>query len=164
MSCEKLKSGRTPIKHCKNNRGFTLLEVIIALGIVAVGILAVSRVIAGFADTTFSLEQRLLANWVASNQLESLRILKVKPVVGVTHGAEQMADRTWYFRQKTSTTADPFLFRIDITVYADKDETEEVGELYGYFLDLEQLNLPIVTSKLLIHSRLPLLPGGRRLG
>jgi len=147
MSCEKLKS-RPSTKHWKSSQGFTLLEVIIALGIVAVGILAVSRVITGFAETTISLEQRLLANWVASNRLETHRIFKTSPLVGVTRGSEQMADQTWYFREKITATADPLLFRIDITVFRDKEETEEVGELYGYLLDVEKLNLPIITSGL----------------
>ena len=145
MSCEKLKS-RPSNKRWKNSRGFTLLEVIIALGVVAVGILAVSKAITGFAETTISLEQRLLANWVASNRLETLRIQKIIPVVGVSHGSEQMASQTWFYREKITATADPLLFRVDITVYADKEETEEVGSLYGYLLDVKKLNLPIITS------------------
>jgi general secretion pathway protein I len=146
MSCEKWKS-RPLSNHWKNSQGFTLLEVIIALGIVAVGILAVSRAITGFADTTISLEQRMLASWVASNRLETLRILKASPKIGTTHGSEEMAERVWYFRETTTATADPYLFRIDITVYADKEETEEVGQLYGYLLNERELNLPIITSE-----------------
>jgi general secretion pathway protein I len=145
MNFEKLKS-RPPTKHWKNSQGFTLLEVIIALGIVAVGILAVSRAITGFAETTISLEQRLFANWVASNRLETHRIFRTSPVVGETRGSEEMADQTWYFREKITATADPLLFRIDISVYSDKEETEEAGSLYGYLLDVEKLNLPIITS------------------
>ena len=145
MSCEKWKS-RPQSNHWKNNQGFTLLEVIIALGIVAVGILAVSRAITGFADTTVTLEQRMLASWVASNRLETLQIIKASPIVGTTHGSEEMADRVWYFRETTKATADPYLFRIDITVFADKDETEEVGQMHGYLLNEKELNLPIITS------------------
>ena len=142
MSCEKLKSGPSS-KHWKNSQGFTLLEVIVALGIVAVGILAVSRAITGFADTTISLEQRLLANWVASNRIEYLRILKTRPVAGVTHGSEEMADRVWHFQEKMSATADPYLYRVDIAVFSDKDETDEVGQLYGYLLNYADLNPPV---------------------
>jgi general secretion pathway protein I len=146
MRCGKWKS-RPLSNHWKNSQGFTLLEVIIALGIVAVGILAVSRAITGFADTTITLEQRMLASWVASNRLETLHILKESPIVGTTHGSEEMADRVWYFRETTTATADPNLFRIDITVFADKEETEEVGQLYGYLLNEAGVNLPIITSE-----------------
>jgi len=117
-----------------------------ALGIVAVGILAVSRAITGFAGTTLSLEQRMVASWVASNRFETHRILKTTPVVGTTHGSEEMAGHTWYFSEITTTTADPNLFRIDIVVFTDRDETEEAGNMYGYLLNYEAVNQPIITG------------------
>ena len=145
MRCGKWKSAqlRSSLKTC---RGFTLLEVIISLGIVAVGILAVSRAITGFAGTTLSLEQRMVAGWVASNRLETHRILKTTPVVGTTHGSEEMAGHVWYFRETTTTTADPSLFRLDIVVFTDPDETEEAGNMYGYLLNYEAVNQPIITG------------------
>ena len=145
MRCGKWKSAqlRSSLKNC---RGFTLLEVIIALGIVAVGILAVSRAITGFAETTLTLEQRMVASWVASNRLETHRILKTPPVVGTSHGSEEMAGRVWYFRETTTTTADPNLFRLDIIVFTDRDETEEAGSIYGYTLNYDAVNQPIITG------------------
>lgn len=138
----------------KNCRGFTLLEVIIALGIVAVGILAVSRAITGFAGTALALEQRMVANWVASNRLETHRILKTFPVAGTTHGSEEMAGQVWYLRETTTATADPNLFRLDIIVFTDKDETEEAGNIYGYLLNQEAVNAPVITSRSFIDSTL----------
>lgn len=140
---------RSSLKNC---RGFTLLEVIVALGIVAVGILAVSRAITGFAGTTLSLEQRMVANWIAGNRLETHRIVKTIPVVGTSHGSEEMAGHVWYFSETTTATADPNLFRIDITVFTDKDETEEAGNMYGYLLNQTAINAPVVTSKSLLQS------------
>jgi len=134
MRCGKWKSVRCS-KRPGMCQGFTLLEVIIALGIVAVGILAVSRAITGYAETTATLEQRMVANWVAANRLETLRMLASKPVPGTTHGSEEMAGRVWYFRETISTTADPLLFRLDIVVSSDREETEKVGMLSGYLLD-----------------------------
>ena len=145
MRCGKWKSAQLRIS-LRNSRGFTLLEVIISLGIVAVGILAVSRAITGFAGTTLTLEQRMVASWVASNRLETHRILKTTPVVGTTHGSEEMAGHVWYFSETTTTTADPNLFRLDIVVFTDRDETEEAGNMYGYLLNYEAVNQPIVTS------------------
>ena len=116
------------------------------MGIVAVGILAVSRAITGFAGTTLTLEQRMVASWVASNRLETHRILKTTPVVGTTHGSEEMAGHVWYFSETTTTTADPNLFRLDIAVFTDSDETEEAGNMYGYLLNYEAVNQPIITG------------------
>ncbi len=145
MRCGKWKSARCS-KRLGLCQGFTLLEVIIALGIVAVGILAVSRAITGYAETAATLEQRMVANWVATNRLETLRVLAIKPVPGTDHGSEEMAERVWYFRVTTTTTADPYLFRVEIIVFADRDETEEVRQLYGYLLDESVLILPIITG------------------
>lgn len=153
MRCEKWKSvqcskrsGLCQVRLCK---GFTLLEVIIALGIVAVGILAVSRAITGYAGTTAALENRMVANWVAGNRLETLRMLAAKPVVGTEHGSEEMADRVWYFSETFSTTADPLLFRVEVTVFADRDETDEVGMLTGYLLE----------TPVIINTNIPAIPG-----
>ena len=128
------------------SRGFTLLEVIIALGIVAVGILAVSRAMTGYIENTAALEQRVVASWVASNRLESLRILKSIPEPGTTDGSEQMAGTTWHYRQTVSTTADPLLFRVDITVYLDDQYSDQVAEMTGYLLNNEAINNPQETT------------------
>lgn len=122
--------------------GFTLLEVIVALGIVAVGILGVARAMNGYVDTTSALEQRVVASWVAANRLEYLRISKAIPVAGETRGTDRMGGRTWYFRETTTATADPLLFRIDISVYADKEQTDEVGRMTGYLLNNEVVDEP----------------------
>lgn len=113
-------------------QGFTLLEVIVALGIVAVGILAVSKSMSGHARTLIEAEDRMIGYWVAANQLEYERIVRSVPVTGEKSGRVDMAERTWFYSQTTSTTADPRLFRIDINVYTDESEQDQVGSLFGY--------------------------------
>lgn len=118
-------------RHCK---GFTLLEVIVALGIVSVGILGVSRAMSGHITTLSNTEQRVLANWVASNRLDSLRIARTQPVVGTVTGSESMGGRDWYYQQETEETADPLLYRVDVRVYADQTSEEVVGGMFGYLM------------------------------
>jgi len=113
-------------------RGFTLLEVIVALGIVTVGILAVSKAMSGHANTLLGSEERMIGYWVAANQLEYARIIKTIPVAGENRGRVDMADRTWFYREATSPTADPRLFRVDINVFTDEKEEDQVGYLFGY--------------------------------
>lgn len=117
-----------------NSKGFTLLEVIIALGIVSVGILAVSQAMVSHVDTVTKIEQRMTGFWVASNRFETLRLHKTEPVVGEVTGTEQMAGRTWYYREATETTADPALFMVNIRVYLDEEGEQEAGSLFGYLL------------------------------
>ena len=113
-------------------QGFTLLEVIVALGIVAVGILAASKAMSGHANTLLASEERVVAYWVAANQLEYARIIKTIPVAGENSGKVDMAERTWFYREKTTATADPHLFRVDLTVFTDESEEDQVGYLFGY--------------------------------
>lgn len=144
MNWGKWKSGQA-----SNCRGFTLLEVIVALGIVTVGVLAIARAVTGYVETTSVLKQRMVGNWVAANRLESLRILKITPVLGSTHGSEEMAGRVWYFRETITATSDPLLFRVEITVFTDKDETTEAGNMFGYVLNANEVLIPDVEAFIL---------------
>ena len=126
------KSNLTPAR--APQKGFTLLEVIVALGIVAVGILAVSKAMSGHANTLIGSEDRMIGYWVAANQLEYARIIKTVPVAGEKSGRTDMAERTWFYRETTSSTADPRLYRVDIKVFTDEDEEHQVGFLFGYRL------------------------------
>lgn len=60
------------MKQEKNN-GFTLLEIVIALAIVAIAMLALSESISQSANVTNEVEKRLFASWLAANQIERLR-------------------------------------------------------------------------------------------
>ncbi|HBE91673.1 MAG TPA: type II secretion system protein GspI [Gammaproteobacteria bacterium] len=116
------------------SKGFTLLEVIVALGIVSVGILAVSQAMVSHVGSVATVEQRMTGFWVASNRFETLRIQKTEPAVGEVTGSEQMAGRTWYYRESTEKTADPALFMVNVSVYLDEAGDEEAGSLFGYLL------------------------------
>lgn len=116
----------------RNMRGFTLLEVIVALGIVSVGILAVSRAMTGYVGSLANAEDRVVANWVAVNQLETLRLTNIRPVAGTGSGVEEMAGRMWRFETTTSATADEALFRVDVRVFAAGDDESEAGSVFGY--------------------------------
>ena len=117
-----------------NSKGFTLLEVIVALGIVSVGILAVSQAMVSHVGNVAKIEQRMTGFWIASNRFETLRIHKTEPVIGEVTGTEQMAGRTWYYRETTKTTADPDLFMVNIRVFLDEAGEQEAGSMLGYLL------------------------------
>jgi len=113
-------------------QGFTLLEVMVALAIVSVGILGVSRAMSGHVGSLTGLEQRMYGTWVAANRLEMLRIGRVPPVSGENHGSEEMAGTTWYYREVIRETADPALYRVDVRVYLDEATEDQVADLHGY--------------------------------
>ncbi len=124
---------RLPPKRRKpTNRGFTLLEILVALAIAATGITAMVTAISDYAGRTITLETKLYSAWVASNRLAELSIGRAWPAAGRSEGSSTMAGRTWYFSEEITTTSEPEIARVDITVYSDEDREVETGFLFGY--------------------------------
>lgn len=112
--------------------GFTLLEVLVALAVLAVGVTAAVQAGAGLAGRSAELDARWLATWVAADRIAEHRLLGDWPVTGEHQGEARQGGRRWYYREAVTGTADPDIRRIDIRVYADADRRREVGYLFGY--------------------------------
>lgn len=118
----------------KNELGFTLLEILVALFIVAIGIAAVSKATGSTISTAQRVENRLMANWVSSNQLAELRLSRIWPSANESDSKVDYADRTWHVKQKISTTPDADILRVDIQVYVDGDFSDLAGSMFGYLV------------------------------
>ena len=66
----------------KPSRGFTLIEVLVALAIVAVALAAGARAASSLTDNADRLAQVLAAQWCADNQMTGLRLARVLPGIG----------------------------------------------------------------------------------
>ena len=96
--------------------GFTLIEVLVALVIVACGMGALMATLASAARTTVQLRERALAQWVALNRISETRLAAVQAGVGKTDGETTLANFKWKWVQ---TVTDPGLAgirRVDVTV------------------------------------------------
>ena len=116
----------------KVERGFTLLEILAALAIAVVGIAAVVNTTTTAVDILQSTENRILGSWVASNRLAELRISREWPSAITRDLSAELGGRVWYYREKISTTEDPDLLRVDLSVYTDKDQEQLSTEMFGY--------------------------------
>jgi len=110
---------KTPPTHTK---GFSLLEVLIAMAIISIALLALSRTGAGVPRQLAGLEQRTLAQWVAQNAIADIRIKERFPNVGSREGREEMGARTWHWRAQVQDTSDVSIRRIDVSVYLDGND------------------------------------------
>ena len=116
-------------------RGFTLLEMLIAIAIIGIIGAAVSTAIGGVANQTRSLEQRTIANWIASNQLTRMRMLQRRQAQSLGEGKRQtrlvFADRQWEVETQIKTTDHPWISRVEVSVYESSDEEGRQGP-YSY--------------------------------
>ncbi len=98
--------------------GFTLIEVLVALAVIAVALLALTRT-AGLQVQAFDgLRERTLAGWVAANVLAETRLAPTAPSTGRSDGHERLGDRDWRWTREVQPTPEPTIRRIDIRVFA----------------------------------------------
>ncbi|MGH8221312.1 MAG: type II secretion system minor pseudopilin GspI [Steroidobacteraceae bacterium] len=103
---------------CRRPRGFTLIEVLVALAIVAIGMAAVLEAVGSSADTAMYLREKTLAEWIACNQVAYARLQAQPPAKGSSDGELDYAGRHWRWHQVVSDgELDlPGIEQIDVTV------------------------------------------------
>ncbi|HEY0180376.1 MAG TPA: type II secretion system minor pseudopilin GspI [Dokdonella sp.] len=112
-------------------RGFTLIEVLIALAVVALALLALTRT-AGLEVQRFdALRERTLAGWVAANVLAETRLADAFPATGRSDGRARLGGREWRWTRDVQATADAEIRRIDVNVYAG-DASAPSATLSGF--------------------------------
>lgn len=114
-----------------NRRGFTLLEVLIALVVVALALLALTRTAGSQVSRFDGLRERTLAGWVAANVLSETRIATPLPAVGKRDGRTRLGNRDWRWSLQVQATDDADMRRLDVQVFAG-DATEPSASLTGF--------------------------------
>ena len=97
-------------------KGFTLIEVMVALTIVALSLTAVTASISQMINAAESMRNRTYASWIAQNRISELRLADAPPKVGSSDGEVQYANTDWTWRAIVSETGVDDLFRIDVSV------------------------------------------------
>ena len=96
--------------------GFTLLEVLVALVVVAVAVAALGRAGSQALDSQAELERRTWALWVADNALAELQ-LEPGVSTGQRQGSSDMGGRTWYWEMLIQPAPGGELLRVDVAVH-----------------------------------------------
>jgi general secretion pathway protein I len=100
----------------RNNQGFTLLEVMVALTIVALSLTAVAASMSQMIISAQSMRDRTYASWIAQNRIAELRLAPETPRVGASNGEVQFANTDWSWRAVVAETGVDDLYRIDVAV------------------------------------------------
>lgn len=98
-------------------RGFTLLECLVALAILAVALTAALRALGSSAHSTANLREHTLASWVAQNRLAELRATGAFPPLGASDGEAQQAGRSYRWRETVERTPNPLFRRVKVRVF-----------------------------------------------
>jgi general secretion pathway protein I len=96
--------------------GFTLVEILVALAIVAVALAAGMRALAQSADGATTLKSRTLALWVAQNRLANAQLAQPWPAAGTSEGDASQAGARFVWRETVSGTPNPAFRKIEIVV------------------------------------------------
>jgi general secretion pathway protein I len=113
-------------------RGFTLIEVLVALAIVVIGMATIMGALTSSANSVSYLRDRTFGQWVALNQIANVRlaasIAHQQPSAGDSNGDTDFAGRSWHWRQLVTATEIPGVMRIDVSVRpAEVKGTDESG-------------------------------------
>lgn len=103
-------------------RGFTLLEVLIALAVLSIGVLAGLRALGVCAQSLADLQDRELAQWIAEDRLAEMRAYALFPPPGANERTVQQARRLFRVREEVKTTPNALFRRVDVRVYAQGDD------------------------------------------
>ncbi len=104
--------------------GFTLLEVLIALVVLAVALASLVKGVGGNASNEAYLRDKTLAQWVALNVVAEMQLAEKWPDKGKKQGNETMGGYEWFWRTEISDTFDEDVRRLEVKVRRN-DDTDE---------------------------------------
>jgi general secretion pathway protein I len=96
--------------------GFTLIEVLIAVFVVALGIGSLLSTISASARATGQMRDQSMARWVALNRLAELRLSRERPAVGTNSGQAELGNMQWTWRQVITDPGLAGVLRVDVAV------------------------------------------------
>jgi general secretion pathway protein I len=116
--------------------GFTLLEVLIALAVLALAMGAAIKAVSDYTNNQAYLRDRTMAMWVARNVLVQFQVENEWPEVGERKGTEDMGSREWRWLAVISQTEEAELRRLDVKVFSleSEDDDSPLSVLSGFLV------------------------------
>ena len=129
----RFQRGESRVARGIRTHGFTLIEVLVALTILAIALAAASRAARVATDSAQETRLRTLATWVAQNRIAELTATNAFPGVGNVNGNSAMAGAEFSWQQATSTTPNAAFRRVELTVLQPGD-TRYLVKLNAYLV------------------------------
>lgn len=108
-----------------SNRGFTLMEVMIALMVFGLLAAMLQQVATGYMNNYRRIESQTMASWIAQNRLAEMRLQDQMPGTGSSDDEIEFGGHEWEMETDVSATDDPAIRRVEMTLYLVGDNQRE---------------------------------------
>ncbi len=119
------------------NRGFTLIEVTVALLVLAIALSAIIKAVSDNISNASYLRDKTIAHWVAMNKVTELHVSDVLPATGSTTGEMEMAGREWFWKTEITATEDDYVHKLNVEVKTERSDEFPLATLGGFVGRLE---------------------------
>lgn len=99
-------------------RGFSLLEMLVALAVFGLVVIALLNLSGENTRTTAIVEERVLAGVVAENRAVEAATEPLQALARATEGSERLGDREWHWTRTVNATDDAAIVRVEVAVMA----------------------------------------------
>ncbi|GDY27720.1 MULTISPECIES: type II secretion system minor pseudopilin GspI [unclassified Agarivorans] len=113
-------------------RGMTLLEVMVALAVLAIAGTAVMKSASENLRSLSYIQEKTFALWIADNQMAELKLSNTWPGTSSRKGTTTFADTEWQWRSQGVATSDPNFVAVTISVYRNAEEKAALAEITSY--------------------------------
>lgn len=122
----------------KQHNGFTLIEVMVALTIIAIALASLIKASGSHTNSAGFLKNKTLAHYVAVNEATQLQIEKAWPNTGTTNKSTEMANREWYWtREVIKGNLEDTIRSVTFTVYEDENRERNIARIQASLLKPE---------------------------
>ena len=128
---------KNPLKQFQH-QGFTLIEVMLAMAVFAIAGIALLSASSNNARNIGHLENKMFANWVASNQLVAASLEEKWPPKNNLKGEVELAGKAWFWQQKVIKTTDKDMRAIVMEIRLNENDELAVTSLTTYVSKVEK--------------------------
>jgi general secretion pathway protein I len=124
-----------PKRYSAERGGFTLVEVLVALAIISIALIAALRVAGAGTGSVGELRARMLAGWVAENVLAEQRARMEWPPLGIQRGTQTQGGIEFAWRREIIATPNITFRRVEIRVFRAPEQTYALAQLTGFVVN-----------------------------